>query len=252
MKIFLYVLLICNVSLAGSLIETGAVTNAKIGNNAVTSAKIADGTITSTDISSAAGIVSGQILDGTITSTDISSAAGIAYSQLNLNNSLVSGDLATGAVTTAKILDGTIVAGDLAASGASAGSYYGGFTVNSQGQVTSGVAQFNLALTSNITGKLHPSQGNVVGAFIETNGTVLSETTDFISGNCTNAAPPVCTFNASYWNGTPTCVASKDNSSNAWFISVVVASTTVTAGCHDNTPTFQACRIHIICTGLRN
>ena len=59
-------------------------------------------------------VASANIVNGTIVDADINSSAAIAYSKLALSNSIVAGDLTTGAVTSAKILDGTIVAGDLA------------------------------------------------------------------------------------------------------------------------------------------
>jgi hypothetical protein len=72
-----------------------AVTTGKVADSAITSAKIADLTIATGDIADSA-ITSAKIADGTI----------------------VAGDLADGAVTSAKILDGTIVNADINASAA--------------------------------------------------------------------------------------------------------------------------------------
>ncbi|MFN8368886.1 MAG: hypothetical protein U0Y96_16735 [Candidatus Kapaibacterium sp.] len=72
---------------------SGSYPNPVIGANAVTSAKIAD---------------------GTITNADVSATAAIAYSKLNVNNSIVAGDLTSSSVTTSKIsnnaVDGTKIA----------------------------------------------------------------------------------------------------------------------------------------------
>ena len=59
-------------------------------------------------------VTSAKIVNGTIVDADVNASAAIAYSKLALSNSIVAGDLTTGAVTSAKILDGTIVAGDIA------------------------------------------------------------------------------------------------------------------------------------------
>ena len=52
-----------------------------------------------------------------IENADVKAAAGIVYSKLNVANSIVSNDLTTDSVTTAKILDGTIVSGDISTGG---------------------------------------------------------------------------------------------------------------------------------------
>jgi hypothetical protein len=59
-------------------------------------------------------VTSAKIANGAIVDADVNASAAIAYSKLALSNSVVAGDLTTGAVTSAKILDATIVAGDLA------------------------------------------------------------------------------------------------------------------------------------------
>lgn len=46
---------------------------------------------------------------------------------------------------------------------------------------------------------------NIVKAKIAGNGTVSAESADFINGNCTNAHPSVCTWNAGYFTSTPSC-----------------------------------------------
>lgn len=46
---------------------------------------------------------------------------------------------------------------------------------------------------------------NVSSAKIDSTGTVTDENVDFINGNCTNANPKVCTFNAGVYTSAPTC-----------------------------------------------
>lgn len=51
---------------------------------------------------------------------------------------------------------------------------------------------------------------NVFSAQVANDGTVTNENVDFISGNCTNAAPRVCTFVSGIFNGvTPNCTFSE-------------------------------------------
>ena len=77
------------------------VTTAKIADSAVTSAKIADGTIVAGDIADGA-ITSAKILDGTIATSDIADSA------------ITTAKVADSAITSAKIADATIATGDLA------------------------------------------------------------------------------------------------------------------------------------------
>ncbi len=81
------------------------VTTAKIADLNVTTGKIADSAITSAKIADLT-IATGDIADGAITSAKIA------------DGTIVAGDLADGAVTSAKILDGTIVNADINASAA--------------------------------------------------------------------------------------------------------------------------------------
>ena len=101
------------------------VTTAKIADSAITSAKIADLTIATGDIADSA-ITSGKIATGavgTVKIDDLSVTEGkLAPNSVTsakiVDGTIVAGDLADGAVTSAKILDGTIVNADINASAA--------------------------------------------------------------------------------------------------------------------------------------
>ena len=54
-------------------------------------------------------------------------------------------------------------------------------------------------------------------ALIATTGTVSSEKGDFINGNCTNAAPQVCTFNSSIFTVAPNCFIGNSTNAGAAF-----------------------------------
>ena len=77
-----------------------------------------------------------KTVSGTFVNADIDAAAAIAYSKLNLSNSIVAGDITTGAVTSDKILDGTITNIDINAAAAIAfeklASPVSSFAFNSQ------------------------------------------------------------------------------------------------------------------------
>jgi hypothetical protein len=101
------------------------VTTAKIADSAITSAKIADLTIATGDIADSA-ITSGKIATGAVGTVKIDDlsvtegklAANSVTSAKIVDGTIVAGDLADGAVTSAKILDGTIVNADINASAA--------------------------------------------------------------------------------------------------------------------------------------
>lgn len=77
-----------------------------------------------------------KTVSGTFVNADIDAAAAIAYSKLSLSNSIVAGDITTGAVTSDKILDGTITNVDINAAAAIAfeklASPVSSFAFNSQ------------------------------------------------------------------------------------------------------------------------
>jgi hypothetical protein len=77
------------------------VTTGKIADSAITSAKIADGTIATADIADGA-ITTAKIASGAVATVDIADLA------------VTTGKVADSAITSAKIADGTIVAGDIA------------------------------------------------------------------------------------------------------------------------------------------
>jgi hypothetical protein len=92
-----------------------AVTTAKIADVNVTTAKIADLNVTTGKIADSA-VTSAKIADGTIATGDI--ADGAVTSAKIADGTIVAGDLSDGAVTSAKILDGTIVNADINSSAA--------------------------------------------------------------------------------------------------------------------------------------
>jgi hypothetical protein len=77
-----------------------------------------------------------KTVSGTFVNADIDAGAAIVYSKLSLSNSIVAGDITTGAVTSDKILDGTITNVDINASAAIAfeklASPVSSFAFNSQ------------------------------------------------------------------------------------------------------------------------
>jgi hypothetical protein len=87
------------------------VTTAKIADSAITSAKIADSTIATGDIADAA-ITTAKIADGSITSAKLADG-GIGTADI-ADLAVTTGKIADSAITSAKIADGTIVAGDIA------------------------------------------------------------------------------------------------------------------------------------------
>jgi hypothetical protein len=76
-------------------------------------------------------ITSAMIADGAIVNADINASAAIAYSKLNLNNSIVAGDITSGAVTAAKLENTAVTAGTYSTAT---------ITVDAQGRITSASA----------------------------------------------------------------------------------------------------------------
>lgn len=85
------------------------------------------GVITSAQLA-ADSVTSAKITDGAIVNADINAAAAIAYSKLNLSNSIVAGDITSGAVTAAKLANTAVTAGSYTATN---------ITVDAQGRITS-------------------------------------------------------------------------------------------------------------------
>jgi hypothetical protein len=104
-----------------AMLQSNAVTTAKITDANVTTAKIADSAITSAKIADL-GIATGDIADSAITSGKIATGAvgttkidDLSVTEGKLAPTAVTtGKIADSAVTSAKIADGTIVAGDIA------------------------------------------------------------------------------------------------------------------------------------------
>jgi hypothetical protein len=91
-----------------------AVTTGKVADSAITSAKIADGTIVAGDIADGA-VTSAKILDGTIVNGDIATGAAIAATKIS-GTAVTQAD--TGTVTSAMIANSTIVNADIASGAA--------------------------------------------------------------------------------------------------------------------------------------
>jgi hypothetical protein len=98
-------------SVTTAKITDANVTTAKIADSAITSAKIADGTIATGDIADSA-VTTAKIADGAITSAKLADG-GIATADI-ADLAVTTGKVADSAITSAKIADGTIVAGDIA------------------------------------------------------------------------------------------------------------------------------------------
>jgi len=121
-------------------VVTGAIAAESVG-----TAEIANGAIINADINAAAAIdktkISGtaitaadtgtvtstMISDGTIVNADINASAAIAYSKLSLSNSIVAGDITTGAVTAEKLANTAVTAGSYTVTN---------ITVDAQGRIT--------------------------------------------------------------------------------------------------------------------
>jgi hypothetical protein len=106
---------ITDANVTAAKLASDSVTTAKILDSNVTTAKIADLNVTTGKIADSA-ITSAKIADLTIATGDIADSA-ITSAKI-ADGTIVAGDLADGAVTSAKILDGTIVDADINASAA--------------------------------------------------------------------------------------------------------------------------------------
>jgi hypothetical protein len=165
------------------------VTTAKIADSAITSAKIADGTIATADIADSA-ITTAKIAAGAVATVDIAdlnvTTAKIADSAITsakiADGTIVAGDLADGAVTSAKILDGTIVNADIATGAAIAATKISGTAVTAAdtGTVTNTMLAGSIAPTK-VTGTAvtQADTGTVTSAMIA-NSTIVNA--DIASG----------------------------------------------------------------------
>lgn len=84
-------------------------------------------------------------------------------------------------------------------------------------------------------------------AAISSTGTVSSESSDWISGNCTNANPRVCTFVASTFAATPICVAVANDGTGGRVVSISAQSSSSISISSD--PSQYG--VNIICMGSR-
>jgi hypothetical protein len=106
---------ITDANVTAAKLASDSVTTAKILDANVTTAKIADLNVTTGKLADSA-VTSAKIADGTIATGNIADSA-ITSAKI-ADGTIVAGDLADGAVTSAKILDGTIVNADINASAA--------------------------------------------------------------------------------------------------------------------------------------
>lgn len=92
---------------------------------------------------------------------------------------------------------------------------------------------------------------NTFTAFVSSTGVVSSEgPEDWISGNCTNAAPSVCTFVASKFTNTPNCQLSTNNITGAVSIPTIpsVSSSSITLRVTNGAGTVVANDYTLTCT----
>ena len=113
------------------------VTTGKLADNAVTTAKIADVNVTTAKIADL-NVTTGKIADSAITSAKIADLT------------IATGDIADSAITSAKIADGTIVAGDIADGAITTGKILDGTIVNADVNTSAQIAYGKLALTNGI------------------------------------------------------------------------------------------------------
>ena len=137
--------------------DTNMITTAMLQSNAVTTAKITDLNVTTAKIADSA-VTTAKILDANVTTakiTDLNVTTGkIADSAITsakiANGTIVAGDIADGAITSAKILDGTIVAGDIADGAITSAKILDGTIVNADINSSAQIAYSKLNLTNTI------------------------------------------------------------------------------------------------------
>jgi hypothetical protein len=127
---------ITDANVTAAKLASDSVTTAKILDSNVTTAKIADLNVTTGKIADSA-VTSAKIADGTIATGDIADSA-ITSAKI-ADGTIVAGDIADGAVTSAKILDDTIVNADINSAAAIAATKVAGTAVTQAdtGTVTS-------------------------------------------------------------------------------------------------------------------
>jgi hypothetical protein len=176
------------------------VTTAKIADSAITSAKIADLTITTGDIADSA-ITSGKIATGAVGTTkidDLSITEGkivsnavttvkIADSAVTsakiADGTIVAGDIADGAITSAKILDGTIATGDIADSAITSAKIADGTIV--AGDLADGAVTSAKILDGTIVNADINATAAIAKTKLDLGGTITSA--DLVDGTIVNA-----------------------------------------------------------------
>jgi len=149
-----------------AMLQSNAVTTAKITDLNVTTGKLADGAVTSAKIADL-GIATGDIADSAITSGKIATGA-VGTTKID-DLSVTEGKLAPNAVTSAKIADGTIVAGDLADGAVTSAKILDGTIVNDDINATAAIASTKIAGTA-VT---QADTGTVTSTMI-LNGTIVN------------------------------------------------------------------------------
>ena len=149
-----------------AMLQSNAVTTAKITDLNVTTAKIADSAITSAKIADL-GIATGDIADSAITSGKIATGA-VGTTKID-DLSVTEGKLAPNSVTSAKIADGTIVAGDLADGAVTSAKILDGTIVNADINASAAIDATKVAGTA-VT---QADTGTVTSTMIA-NGTIVN------------------------------------------------------------------------------
>jgi uncharacterized protein YjbI with pentapeptide repeats len=137
--------------------DTNMITTAMLQSNAVTTAKITDANITAAKLASES-VTTAKILDANVTTakiTDLNVTTGkIADAAITTAKiadvSITSGKIADSAITSAKILDGTIVAGDIADGAITSAKILDGTIANADINTSAQIAYGKLNLTNTI------------------------------------------------------------------------------------------------------
>ena len=88
---------------------------------------------------------------------------------------------------------------------------------------------------------------NVFSAEVSSTGTVSGENLDWISGNCTNANPRVCTYNSSIFTVAPNCTVSAIDTTDRGATISAISSSSVSIGTFNTGGTASAQATKIIC-----
>ena len=137
--------------------DTNMITTAMLQSNAVTTAKITDANVTAAKLA-ADSVTTAKILDANVTTAKIAdlnvTTGKIADSAITsakiADLTIATGDIADSAITSAKIADGTIVAGDLADGAVTSAKILDGTIVNADINTSAQIAYGKLTLTNGI------------------------------------------------------------------------------------------------------